>query len=320
MKERRTFWKYSASAVCLNRNEGRGTVRGIEEKVRQQKIFRTVWAYIMITFFSFTYAAGISLFLDPNNLAPGGISGVSIMLSRITPLPTGTWIILLNVPILALGLWKFGMKFLISTIYCTFVSSVFTNILSAYGALTQDKLLAALAGGTVMAVSIGMIFKAGATTGGVDIIVKVLRLRYKHLKTGNLYLIMDAAVVTLSGIMFRNLETALYAAVTIFVNSVVLDTVLYGKDGAKMIYIISDHPKQITERLLADLDIGVTSLHGEGAYSGKEKEVLLCVMRKPLAPKAQQIVREEDAEAFMIVSDATEIFGEGYKSYFSERL
>ena len=295
-------------------------VKTVQEKLRQQRIFRTIWNYIIITVFSLTYAVGISLFRGPNNLAPGGVSGISIMLSRITPLPTGTWIILINIPILALGLWKFGLKFLISTVYCTIISSVFTNMLSSFAPLTTDKLLAALAGGTIMAVSMGMILKAGATTGGVDIIVKVLRLKYRHLKTGNLYLIMDAIVVTLSGIMFRNLETALYAAVAIFVNSVVLDTVLYGKDGAKMIYIISDYPKQITERLLADLDIGVTALQGEGAYSGKEKKVLLCVMRKPLAPKAQQIVKEEDPDAFMIVSDATEIFGEGYKSYFSERL
>lgn len=295
-------------------------VKTVQEKLRQQRIFRTIWNYIIITVFSLTYAVGISLFLDPNNLAPGGVSGISIMLSRITPLPTGTWIILINIPILALGLWKFGLKFLISTVYCTIISSVFTNMLSSFAPLTTDKLLAALAGGTIMAVSMGMILKAGATTGGVDIIVKVLRLKYRHLKTGNLYLIMDAIVVTLSGIMFQNLETALYAAVAIFVNSVVLDTVLYGRDGAKMLYIISDHPKQITERLLADLDIGVTALQGEGAYSGKEKKVLLCVMRKPLAPKAQQIVKEEDPDAFMIVSDATEIFGEGYKSYFSERL
>lgn len=295
-------------------------VKTVEEKLKQQKIFRVVWNYVIITAFSFTYAVGISLFLDPNNLAPGGVSGISIMLSRITPIATGTWIMLLNVPIMALGLWKFGFKFLISTIYCTYISSFFTNLLSSYGALTSDKLLAALAGGTIMAVSLGMVFKAGATTGGVDIVVKVMRLKYKHLKTGNLYLMMDAAVVVLSGIMFRNLETALYAAVTIFVSSVVLDTVLYGKDGAKMIYIISDRPEHLTDRLLEDLDIGVTSLRGEGAYSGKEKKVLLCVMRKPLAPKAQQIVKEEDPEAFMIVSDATEIFGEGYKSYFGERL
>lgn len=295
-------------------------VKAVQEKLERKKAFKMVWDYVMITVFSLTYAVGISLFLDPNNLAPGGVSGISIMLSRITPIPTGTWILLINVPILVLGLWKFGVKFLISTIYCTIVSSAFVNMFSTFAPLTTDKLLAAAAGGTIMAVSMGMILKAGATTGGVDIIVKVLRLKYRHLKTGNLYLIMDAVVVALSGIMFRNLETALYAAVAIFVSSVVMDTVLYGKDGAKMIYIISDHPKQITERLLADLDIGVTALQGEGAYSGKEKKVLMCVMRKPLAPKAQQIVKEEDPEAFMIVSDATEIFGEGYKSYFSERL
>lgn len=295
-------------------------VKAIQKRLEQKKAFRLVWNYLMITIFSFTYAVGISLFLDPNNLAPGGVSGISIMLSRVTPVATGTWILLINVPILALGLWKFGMKFLVSTVYCTIVSSAFTNMLAGFGALTTDKVLAAVAGAAVMAVSMGMILKAGATTGGVDIIVKVLRLKYRHLKTGNLYLIMDAVVVTLSGIMFNNLEIALYAAVAIFVNSVVLDTVLYGKDGAKMIYIISDSPDRITDRLLEDLDIGVTSLKGEGAYSGKEKKVLMCVMRKPLAPKAQQIVKEEDPEAFMIVSDATEIFGEGYKSYFSERL
>ena len=295
-------------------------VKKVQKKLEQKKAWNLIRNYLTITVFSFTYAVGISLFLDPNNLAPGGVSGISIMLSRITPIPTGTWILLLNIPILALGLWKFGMKFLVSTVYCTIVSSAFTNMLAGFGALTTDKVLAAVAGAAVMAVSMGMILKAGATTGGVDIIVKVLRLKYRHLKTGNLYLIMDAVVVTLSGIMFNNLEIALYAAVAIFVNSVVLDTVLYGKDGAKMIYIISDHPDQITDRLLEDLDIGVTSLKGEGAYSGKEKKVLMCVMRKPLAPKAQQIVKEEDPEAFMIVSDATEIFGEGYKSYFSERL
>lgn len=295
-------------------------VKAVREKLERKRILRLIRNYVIITVFSLTYAVGISLFLDPNNLAPGGVSGISIMLSRITPLPTGTWIILINIPILALGLWKFGLKFLISTVYCTIISSVFTNMLSEFAPLTTDKLLAAVAGGTVMAVSMGMILKAGATTGGVDIIIKLLRLKYRHLKTGNLYLMLDAIVVTLSGIMFRNLEIALYAAVAIFVNSVVMDTVLYGRDAAKMIYIISDHPKQITERLLADLDIGVTTLQGEGAYSGKEKKVLMCVMRKPLAPKTQQIVKEEDPEAFMIVSDATEIFGEGYKSYFSERL
>ncbi len=291
-----------------------------KKKLKQNKIAWQVRNYLIITVFSVTYAVGISLFLDPNNLAPGGVSGISIMLSRLTPIPTGTWIMLLNIPILALGLWKFGLKFILSTIYCTIVSSTFTNLFSGIGALTTDKLLAAGAGGAVLAISVGMIFRAGGTTGGVDVIIKVLRLKYPHLKTGNLFLLFDGLVVTMSGIMFRNLETALYAAVAILVSSTVLDIVLYGKDGAKMIYIVSDYPDKIADRLLEDLDIGVTYIKGQGAYSGREKMVIMCVMRKPLAPKVQQVVMEEDSEAFMIISDATEIFGEGYKSYFSERL
>lgn len=295
-------------------------IEAVQKKIKKNSILKLIWNYVMITIFSLTFSVGISMFLSPNQLAPGGVSGVSIMLNYLTPIPTGTWVLLLNIPILALGLWKFGLKFLISTVYCIVMESVFINMLSVFGALTTDKLLAAVAGGTITASSVAMIIKAGATSGGVDIVVKVLHLKYKHLKTGNLYLILDAIVVTLSGVMFRNLEIALYAAVTIFVSSVIMDMVLYGKDGAKMIYIISDHPEKITGRLLEELDIGATFLKGEGAYSGKEKNVLMCVMRKPLAPRAQEIVKEEDPEAFMIVSDATEIFGLGYKSYFSERL
>lgn len=285
-----------------------------------KNILRQVWNYVMITVFSFTYAVGISLFLDPNNLAPGGVSGISIMLSRVTPLSTGTWIFLINIPIMVLGLWKFGLKFMVSTTYCIVVSSGFTNLLAGQGALTGDKLLAAAAGGALVALSIGMIFKAGATTGGVDIIVRVLRLKYQHMKTGALFLIFDAAVVTLSGIMFRNLETALYAAVAVIVSATVLDIVLYGRDGAKMIYIISDRPDAIAGRLLQEVDIGVTYVNGQGAFSGREKRVIMCVVRKPLSPRAQQVVREEDPEAFMIVTNATEIFGEGYKSFFGEQL
>lgn len=285
-----------------------------------KKILRQVWNYVIITVFSFTYAVGISMFLDPNNLAPGGVSGISIMLSRVTPLSTGTWIFLINIPIMVLGLWKFGLKFMVSTTYCIVVSSGFTNLLAGQRALTGDKLLAAAAGGALVALSIGMIFKAGATTGGVDIIVRVLRLKYQHMKTGALFLMFDAAVVTLSGIMFRNLETALYAAVAVIVSATVLDIVLYGRDGAKMIYIISDRPDAIAERLLQEVDIGVTYVNGQGAFSGREKRVIMCVVRKPLSPRAQQVVREEDPEAFMIVTNATEIFGEGYKSFFGEQL
>ena len=131
---------------------------------------------------------------------------------------------------------------------------------------------------------------------------------------------MDAMVVTLSGIVFRDINAALYAAISATCTSLVMDLVLYGRDEAKLIYIISGKSEQIAQRLLEDLDIGVTYINGQGAYSGDNKKVILCVVKKPVSPRVEEIVKEEDPESFMIITSATEVFGEGYKSYFSERV
>lgn len=285
-----------------------------------EKIRKILKNYIIITIASVIYAVAISLFLDPNSLAPGGVTGIAIILNRISGVETGTLILLLNVPVLILGAWKFGGGFILSTLYCTVLSSVLTNIMAPFGAVTTDPLLATLVGASLMALSMGWIFKAGATTGGMDIVVKVLRLKFPHLKTGSLYLLIDATVVTASAFVFKNIDRALYAGVVVFLASILLDLVLYGRDGAKLIYIISDHSEKITGRILEELDIGVTHVRGMGAYSGKEKNVIMCVIKKQLAPKAEEIVKEEDPLAFMIVTSAMEIYGEGYKSYFSEKL
>ena len=288
--------------------------------MKKKTLLKELRSYFMITLGSFLYALSISLFLDPNSLAPGGVSGISIILSSVTGVETGTWVFLINIPIIALGLWKFGFKFIVSTIYCVFVSSAFINIVEPYGALTTDPLLAAVAGSALLALGIGLVMKAGGTTGGTDIIVKVLRKRFPHMKTGSLFMMIDACIVTASAIVFENIDRALYAGIAVFFTSTILDLVLYGRDGAKMIYIISDCAEKIAKRLLADVDIGVTYVRGEGAYSGKDKKVILCVMRKPLAPKVEEIVKEEDSDAFMIVTNATEIYGQGYKSFFSEKF
>ncbi len=251
--------------------------------------------YVIITAAAFVYAVGVSLFTDPNNMAPGGVTGIAIILSRIFPVSTGTFIMLINIPILIFAIWKFGLALTVSTIYATALISFFTNLLAAYGAATDDILLAALVGGTLTAVSIGVIFRAGATTGGMDIIVKALRLQFPHLKTGKIFFIADALVVTLSGIVFRDLNAALYAAISAICTSVVMDIVLYGRDEARLLFIISAKAENIAERLLTDVDIGVTYIKGQGAYSGDNKRVIMCVVKKP-------------------------VFGEGYKSYFSERM
>ncbi len=281
---------------------------------------RRVLDYLIITVASLCYSAAVSLFLDPNSLAPGGVTGIAIILSRLIGLETGTWVLLINLPIIAVGTWKFGWRFILSTMYCTALTSGFINLLAPLGAVTEDPFLAALVGGALMAVGLGMVFKAGATTGGTDIIVKLLRLKFPHLKTGSLFLITDAIIVTMSAFVFKNIDVALYAGLVVLVNSVLIDVVLYGRDGAKLIFIVSDSHEAITRRLLEDLDIGVTYISGTGAYSGKEKRVIMCVMRKQLSPQAETIVREEDPGAFLIVTSATEIFGEGYKSIYSEKL
>lgn len=292
-----------------------------EIKFEEKKTLRRrVTDYIEITIASLLYSVAVSLFLDPNALAPGGVTGIAIILNRITGLETGTLVLCINIPIIAVGTWKFGLRFILSTMYCTALTSGLINLLAPFGAVTTDLFLAAVAGGALMAVGIGLVFKAGATTGGTDIIIKLLRLRFPYLKTGVLFLITDALIVAASAFVFKNVDVALYAGLVVFINSVLLDVVLYGRDGAKLIFIISDRHEAITKRLLEELDIGVTYISGSGAYSGKEKNVIMCVMKKQISHRAETIVREEDPKAFMIITSATEIFGEGYKSIYSEKL
>lgn len=281
---------------------------------------RKILDYLIMTVACFSYAVAVSLFLDPNNLAPGGVTGIAIILNRTIHVSTGTLFFVINIPILIMGMWKFGIRFILSTVYCTLLISVLTDILGKMDALTTDPLLAALAGAVLCAVGLGGVFKAGATTGGTDIMIKLLRLKFPHIKTGALFLVTDIIIVTISAIVFKDIDNALYAGITVVVISFTLDLVLYGRDGAKLIYIISDESNKITERILTELDIGVTHVSGQGAYSGKDKKVIMCVLRKQLAPKAEKIVKEVDSEAFMIVTSATEIYGEGYKSYYSEKF
>ena len=281
---------------------------------------RAVNKYFMITLASLIFGIGISLFIDPNNLAPGGVSGLSIILSRLIPASAGTLFLLLNIPIMILGIWKFGLKFIVSTLFATFMVSFSTNLFTMFSPLTQDPFMGAVFGGVLVAVGIGLVLRVGATTGGTDIVVKCLKLKKPYLKTGTIFLLIDGVIICIGGIVFQNMESVLYSVISAAVTSKVLDLVLYGNDEAKMIYIISNSPKVIAERILKELDTGVTYLTGTGAYKKEEKQVIFCVVRKQLAYMVEEVVKQEDSRAFMIVSNATEIYGEGYKSYFGEKL
>jgi uncharacterized membrane-anchored protein YitT (DUF2179 family) len=285
-----------------------------------ESIAKLLKKYILITVGAVIYSAAIGLFLDPNDLAPGGVSGVAILISRFINLPTGTINLILNVPIIVLGLWKFGWKFICSTFYALLLITVFINRFVVYGAVTDDLLIASVIGGVLVGLSIAIIMKAGATTGGSDIIIKVLRTKWRHIKTNVLFLAFDSAVILASWLVFKDMTVAFYAGVSVVVDSIVIDYVLYGPDEAKLIFIISDKQEKVKNKMLAELDITATIIPAIGAYTNTPKEMLMVVTRKQKAPQIEEIVKREDRRAFMIISSASEIYGEGYKDITRDLL
>lgn len=290
-------------------------------KNKTGKTIKFIIRYICITVVALVYAAGIALFLNPNQLAPGGVSGLAIILKEVFPiLPgVGMLIFILNIPIMLLGMWKFGVKFILSTVYTLVVSSVMIDVLPMIlkmEAVTRDPMLAAIVGGGLFGIAMGIMFRLDTTTGGMDIIVKIIRQKKPHMKTGQIYLLLDLVILIASAFAFRNVEVALYAGVAIFVSSIVMNKALYGGDEATLVYIISERRKMIAVRMLEELDVGVTFIQGMGAYNCEPTEVIMCVMRKQTLTKVRNIVKETDPDAFMIVSTANEVFGEGFKDQY----
>ena len=288
----------------------------IENKEKTKKIAKFIGRYIVITFAACIYAVGISMFLDPNNLAPGGLTGAAVILTRIIPITLGTLIVIMNIPILILVAWKFGARFTLSTLYTLVVSSAFMEVFERMGyVITHDKILAALVGGTLMGAGMGLCLRMETTTGGIDIIIKVLRQKYRQVKSGEMYLIIDGLILAAAALYFRDIEVSMYAGVAIVVSTYILDKVLYGSDEAKLVYIVSNKRKIIATRMMVELNMGVTLVEGKGAYNMENTEVIMCVMHKQNLTKVRNLVSEVDPEASMIVSSATEVFGEGFKGH-----
>lgn len=286
-----------------------------------KKLRKTIKNYVYMGVGSVLYSVSLALLLDPNNLAPGGVSGIAIILNRFMPIQVGTLILLINIPIMIMGFVWLGKQFCFRSFLCLVVTSFLINEFSVmFQPIVDDKILAALWGGGMMGLGIGLVMKQNASTGGMDIVVKLLRKRFPELKTSALYLVLDASVVVAASICFRNVSLAMYAGICIYFSSHLLDLVLYGKDEANLVYIISDKNEEIAESFLEDLDIGVTYIEGKGGYSKDEKQVIMAVMKKHVSAKAEEVIKEIDPKAFMIVTSATEIFGEGYKNILKEKL
>lgn len=260
------------------------------------------------------YAFGISVFLDPNEIAPGGFIGISVILSHTIGLYTGTWYLLLNIPVILLGRRAFGNKFIVKTAFVIILNSMLTNMFGKIDAITDDLFLASVAGSLLIGTGLGFILKTGATTGGVDIIIRFIRIKHPELKISTLFVIIDTIIVTVSGIVFKDFNIAVFAFITAVLNGRVMDYILYGSDEARLVYIISDVPEKVLKRVLSEMEAGATLLSGQGAYSNKNKKIIMCVVKKRKSILLQTIVKEEDKNAFIIITSANEIYGEGYKN------
>jgi uncharacterized membrane-anchored protein YitT (DUF2179 family) len=286
-------------------------------KLSRAALFDLTKTVLAITLASLVYALSFVWCFDPNGIAFGGITGLAQIINKVFPaIPVGVTVIVFNVPLFLLG-WKFiGGKLLVSSLYAMALSSVFIDLLTPlYDWPAMDPLLACIFGGLLLGVSLGVIFQQGATTGGTDLIARLLKLKLAWLPMGKLLLALDLTVIVLVALFFRNLNTALYGLVALYISTIVMDGVLYGMDTAKVAYIISDKNEAICAAIVDDLERGVTILHGQGAYTGADKKVLMCAFKQREIAAIKAAVKGIDPDAFLIVCNAHEVLGDGFRDY-----
>lgn len=261
------------------------------------------------------YSVAVLLFLTENEISPGGLTGIATILNYLFSLPIGTVVFILNIPLLAAGFIKFGGIFIAKTAVATAVMSLTLDISGLFmPKMKIDPILAALFGGLFMGLGISLFMLRGATTGGTDIIAKLINRKFPHLTVGRLMLAADAAVVGLSALVYKNMESALYAVIAIYASSRVMDLILYGADRGKIIYVITDNAKELSDSIMSLINRGVTLLDVTGAYTGTKRQMLMCTVRRHEVAAVCRLATSCDKNAFIIVGEAGEVLGEGFKT------
>ena len=260
-------------------------------------------------------ALSLNLFLIPADIAPGGLSGVAIILHHISNIPVGLSILVLNIPVFLLSLKYFNKGFMFSSLFGTIALSVITDSLSWLSPMTGDILLSAVYGGTLMGLGLGIVFVSGSTTGGTDIAAQILKKHFPSVSVGKFVLIIDAFIIIGAGLIFGKWEVTLYSAVALYLCAYIIDLVVEGIDFAKVAYIIANNPKSISDAISENLVRGTTALHAFSHYSGTEKTVLICVVKKYQIAGLKKLIKEIDPDAFVILSDAREVLGNGFKNH-----
>ncbi|HEY9061942.1 MAG TPA: YitT family protein [Pseudobacteroides sp.] len=286
---------------------------------------------LLIVLGSLITAVSISVFMVPYKIAPGGVSGIATVIYYLTSqkFPVGAIMLVLNIPLFVFGFKFIGRKFIVRTFFSTILLSVFIDFLEPYTRYFVDNYLVkveptpsvpdlflySIFGGFLMGLGLGMVFKAGATTGGSDLAARIANHFIANLTMGQLIMIIDTAIIICATIAFNSFHLGMYAIITLYISSKVIDAVLEGVNFAKSVLIISDKSDEIAARIMDVMDRGVTALRGIGMYTGKDKNVLLCIVHRGQLQQLKEIIMELDSNSFIILTDIREVLGEGFKTY-----
>ena len=286
-----------------------------------QKFRGVLRIFVVVTLASAVYAVAFNWFFQSNDLTMGGFTGVAQIIHYLLPvLPIGVLTIVMNIPLFIIGVRCMGIKLLLSSLYAMAASSLLLDLVaSLFTFQPMEPLLACIYGGALLGISIGLMLLVNATTGGTELLARLLKLRFRHLSIGRLCLICDVIVVLLYAAVFRNVHNALYSIIALYISSLAIDMVIYGSRTAELAYIISGRSAQIGQALL-ELDMGITLLPATGGFSGDPKQVILCAFKRRQIAVIKAQVHSIDPNAFLIVCQAHEVLGEGFCSYSQDSL
>lgn len=270
---------------------------------------------------SAVFALGFSLFLEPYGMNPGGISGLAMVLVHLLDIGSvGTLSILINLPLFLLGGMKIGKRFFIGSLIGMVFSSVMIDLFAQFSVPNVEPLVGVLYGGGLCGLGLGLVFVIGSSTGGSDILVRLLKLRWRNVPIGQIAMCFDVIVVVLTGLVFRDITSALYTGLAVFVTSQVVDIVVYRFDFSKVALIITKEYEQVAKDISAKLDRGATFLYGQGTYSGKDTKVVLTAVKKQQLAELKELVVALDPDAFIIVQEAHQVLGDGFSRYTKDAL
>ena len=286
----------------------------------KNSVMKTAVNIFKILIGSFIFAVGIQWFYHPAALVSGGVTGIAMIINYMTGAPVGIMLLILNVPLFIVALRRYGWRFLAGSLLGTLCSSVAIDLLSLVDVnITTEPLLAAVYGGILDGLGLGIVYTSGATTGGTDVIAKLIREKFPYVNFGTFILALDAVIISAYAIIFQNYENAMYTVIAVYIATRVIDLVLYGTSQSKLCHIISEYSDDIKTVIVERLNRGVTVLQGKGAYSGQDKQVLLCVVKRQQIVEIKKIVKNIDKRAFVIVTDTRDVFGEGFGNISIDR-